>query len=599
MKELNGFAIEKWNVYDLPESAKTSTCPLCSESRKKKKDKCLSIKWEKGLADCHHCEETIQLHEYVKNKATSVVYSKPNPPSRYNLSDKVLKFFEGRKISQRALKIAKVSEGFDWMPQFNREIETIHFNYFLYGELINIKYRAPKKAFKLAKDAELIVSGIDRWMHEDDVILTEGEIDELSFIEAGFSNVSSVPNGGGSANLQYLDNSYKFFENKKKIYLCVDSDDVGKKLEAELIRRLGAERCYIVDLGDYKDANEALMNEGVEFLQAAIFEAKLTPLENVKTYESIKDQYRRFILEGMPSGYKTGLVSFDNIFSTYTKQFVTVTGIPTHGKSDFVDQMCIGYALNYGFKTAYLSVENNPEYLHVNKIIQKIYGREPNNLDFDNELFNYIESFVEDHFFFMNFDESDELADLDTALSKGSELVKRKGIRVLVLDPFNKIPMKGINRERTNEYTTAYLNKIDAWGKKNDCIVIPVAHPVKMKAQGTNKMPEPSFYDIKGGGEWYDMSPHGLSVYRDFELSLVKIKVMKVKFSNLGVNQAHVWFAWNPRNGRYTEVGGDVDDGDEITPFWDEMPWLQLPENEKQKKDEEIRYDGYSEECGF
>ena len=37
---------------------------------------------------------------------------------------------------------------------------------------------------------------------------------------------------------------------------------------------------------------------------------------------------------------------FDSIFSTYTGQFITVTGIPSSGKSDWVDQMAIGYNLN-------------------------------------------------------------------------------------------------------------------------------------------------------------------------------------------------------------------------------------------------------------
>ena len=43
---------------------------------------------------------------------------------------------------------------------------------------------------------------------------------------------------------------------------------------------------------------------------------------------------------------------------TYTGQFITVTGIPSSGKSDFVDQMVVGYNANYGWKTAFASPEN-------------------------------------------------------------------------------------------------------------------------------------------------------------------------------------------------------------------------------------------------
>jgi twinkle protein len=45
-------------------------------------------------------------------------------------------------------------------------------------------------------------------------------------------------------------------------------------------------------------------------------------------------------------------------FSTYTGQFITVTGIPSSGKSDFVDQMVVGYNKQYGWKTAFASPEN-------------------------------------------------------------------------------------------------------------------------------------------------------------------------------------------------------------------------------------------------
>ena len=44
-----GFEIVQYNQYNLQVNAKMSTCPLCSDTRKKSKDKCLSIDWEKGF----------------------------------------------------------------------------------------------------------------------------------------------------------------------------------------------------------------------------------------------------------------------------------------------------------------------------------------------------------------------------------------------------------------------------------------------------------------------------------------------------------------------------------------------------------------------
>ena len=67
------------------------------------------------------------------------------------------------------------------------------------------------------------------------------------------------------------------------------------------------------------------------------------------------------------------------------------------------------------------------------------------------------------------------------------------------------------------------------------------------KDDGT--MDEPTMYSIKGGGEWYDASYHGLLVHRNYTNSTVKVKVLKVKFQNLGENGAEAHFKWEPKSG--------------------------------------------------
>jgi len=58
-------------------------------------------------------------------------------------------------------------------------------------------------------------------------------------------------------------------------------------------------------------------------------------------------------------------------------------------------------------------------------------------------------------------------------------------------------------------------------------------------------------YSIKGGGEWYDASYHGLLVHRDYEANTVKVKVLKCKFQNLGTNGAETHFTWDRNSGCY------------------------------------------------
>lgn len=555
MQELNGFLIETYNLHGFAENAKESTCPLCSSSRKKKNDKCLSLNWNTGLGKCWHCGEIIQMHSYRKKEQVKE-YKKPEFKNKTKLSDNLVKWFDGRKISQRTLTAMQITEGSEWMPQTSKEENTIHFNYFRDSELVNVKYRDGRKNFKLFKDAEKIFYNLDNIRTEKECIIVEGEIDCLSFFEAGYHNCVSVPNGftEGTINMDYLDNCYDWFENKDKIYICVDNDKPGLNGQKELIRRLGAERCFLVDLKDCKDSNDYIIKYGAASLRIQLESAQICPIENVETLEDHKDQLRDFYINGAKRGYGIGIEEFDSKFTTNLGQYITITGVPTHGKSNFVDQMCVGYSFENKWKIAYASPENKPFYLHSDSICQRIYGDRPKSKEqVEHEKWTVVEDYVSDNFMFIDFN----AYCLRSVLDKARELVKRRGIKVLVIDPFNKVRLKESVNKNINEYTIDYLNEIEQFARTNDILIILVAHPVK---PGKNEKLTyiPGFYDIKGGGEFADMSPHGLCIHRNFSDKYSTVHVMKCKFRNLGENGAAIEFAWNVYNGRYTPIDSDI-----------------------------------------
>ena len=569
---INGFEIEKYNQYNLQENVKYSTCPLCSSSRKKNTQKCLTIFWNKGLASCSHCGEMLQLHTF-KKKNTEKIYKKPKWKNNTKLSENVVKWFESRKISQFTLRQMKISEGKEWMPQTKKEENTIQFNYFQNSELINIKYRDGRKNFKLSKDAEKIFYNIDNIRLSDECIIVEGEIDCLSFIESGFFNCVSTPNGSTlhNVNLDYLDSSYEYFENKNKIYLGLDNDKAGQNVQNELIRRLGAEKCYLLDFADCNDANEFLQKYNKEKLKEVVLNAKPVPLENVTTANDYLNELDNYYKNGLQKGYLTGIHNLDLKFSVYLGQFISVTGIPTHGKTTFVDSMAVGYCIRNDWKGVFCSPENEPKVLHIDSLVRKIAGYKPK--DYNNTQNNTWQNAVQkvnDYFYHVVFKDG---YDLLKVLNKIKELIKRKGIKYFVLDPYNKIRLKEALNKNINDYTNDYLHTIDTFCRENQVLGIIVAHPIKMHKQN-GIVPEPSFYDIKGGGEWYDMSPHGLSIYRDFNRNFTKVKVLKCKFQNLGENGAEMYYKFSPLNSRYLPVYESPDQLENLTPKFDYSSYL-------------------------
>jgi len=550
--EINGFLIDQFNQHNLDVGKAQGICPLCSSERKpeNRKQKCASYDWERGLGTCHHCDSTFQLHSYQRKGSALKDYVRPDAldvADPKQLGSKVYEWFKSRGISQKTLDELYVTEGKEFMPQTGKSENTIQFNYIMGDELINVKYRDGRKNFKLYKGAEKIFYNINSIVGYDDCIITEGEMDVLALHEAGIKNAISVPNGAtlNSNNLDYLDNCIDYFENKDKVILAVDNDEPGQALQQEFIRRLGAEVCYLVTFEDCKDANEYLIKYGKEKLVKRIEGARPVPLENVTTLKDIEDEITDFVRNGFKRGYQVGLSNFDNIFSTYTGQFITVTGIPSSGKSDFVDQMVVGYNQNYGWKTAFASPENAPTYLHAHKLMRKVWQDMPRKHDIGTSKWNQVAEHVNDNFFFIDM----ERYTLESVLRKGAELVKRKGIKCLVIDPFNKVRDVDCKTEDVNRYTMEYLTKIETFAKKYDVLVFIVAHPTKMYKDSNGKIEEPTMYNIKGGGEWYDASYHGILVHRDYENKTVKAKILKVKFQNLGENGAEAHFTWEPKSG--------------------------------------------------
>lgn len=560
--EINGFLIDEFNQYDLEVGKTQGICPLCSHDRKPehRKQKCASYDWERGLGTCHNCNQSFQLHTYKRRGDKEKEYVVPDIDPVLIQNEKVISWFDSRGISAQTLNDLKVGEGLEFMPQTGKEENTIQFNYYIGNQLVNIKYRDGRKNFKLYKGAEKVFYNIDASVGHDTVIIVEGEMDVLSFHEAGIKNVISVPNGAtlNNNNLDYLDSCIDYFADKEKVIIAVDSDEAGQALQQELVRRLGAELCYTLDFEDVKDANDYLQKYGKQKLAERITAARPVPLENVTTFKDIEHEVVDFVHNGFKPGYQVGLANFDSIFSTYTGQFITVTGIPSSGKSDFVDQMVVGYNRLYGWKTAYASPENAPTYLHAHKLIRKVWEGMPSKADIGSDRWKQITQHVNDNFYFIDMDRYT----LEAVLRKGAELVKRKGIKCLVIDPFNKVRDVDAKTEDVNRYTMEYLTKIETFCKKYDVLVIIVAHPTKMYKDANGKIEEPTMYNIKGGGEWYDASYHGILVHRNYEEKTVKAKILKVKFQNLGENGAEAHFKWEHKSGcfipyepAYTNLG--------------------------------------------
>lgn len=553
-------------------------CPACPPTRTNKKDKSLSVNFKLGVGKCHYCNTSFKVKDpenFIYQKPVKVVkdYLKPKFP-KVVVSDKTVEFFKSRGVSKETLDHYQVTGANEYMPakdgEHNGEAYSlkagityaIAFNYYFNGEHVNTKFRASAKRFKMVSRAMLTFYGIDFVEKHSECSIQEGEIDTLSAFEAGVPCPISVPNGASLGNLQleYLDNCIDKLEHLDKIIIATDGDSAGRALSAELIRRLGAERCFQVEYPEgCKDTNEVLLKYGAQAVRDMYAQAKPVPVQGIFSDSEVEDSVLDLYDNGFPVTCKVGYPKFDKLLSFLRGQLTTVTGVPGHGKTTFIDQILVRLAARFDWRTLVFS----PEYmtpLQVQKLIQKFIGKPAFGKNrMSREEMKIGLEFMTSYFYFMKYDEV--ATDIDGILDKAREMVIRKGINALVIDPYNCIEHKIPKGYTETQYISELLTKITSFAKRNQVHVFLVAHPTKLdKDKNTGKYEVPTLYKISGSANFFNKTDNGMTIYLH---DMVEVHVQKVKFDFVG-QKGMAEFYYEPETGRYREIDQPQDNEYEI-----------------------------------
>lgn len=551
------FDLEEKRIYEIQagkEGENKITCPKCSYSRKNKRDRCLQWNEAKGIGQCYHCGTAFIKYDPFRNKHPEKNYAVPEWKNNTSLTDKAVSYFTGRMISQSTLNKMKVYSDKEWMPQYQGEVPVICFPYFRNGQLVNIKYRGPQKSFKMVSNAELVFFNLDCLKEAHNVIIVEGEIDALSFIEVGYENVISVPNGAAGRDMQYLDNCIEALLSLETIYIATDQDEPGISLRYELLRRLDRDKCRIVDFRDCKDANEMLCRHGGLALKACIESAIELPIPGIFELRSHYDEIRLLFENGLQKGSGIGIPEVDEGLNWKTGQLVVWTGLTSHGKSEMLNFFTVKWNVYNGWKCAFFSPENMPYQRHLYpKLASVILGCEFKKGSISDQEFEDCFDYIDDNFKFI--DAGDDYT-VETVMNAAKMMVKRYGIKVLVIDPYNCFEHRQRKGESETIYIGRFLDELVRFAKKYDVLVNLVAHPPKL-AKLNGKREKPDLYDINGSANFANKADIGITVYRRYpengDMPGTELIKRKIRFKEQGTVGSVDMF-YNLRNGRYDTV---------------------------------------------
>lgn len=568
---------ELWLVNHAGSGQRRMVCPWCGPERKKKGETTLATYRDYSAIkyQCHHCD----AHGIVVLEKRNVVlqYENKKPVIRKKreefdgLNDDHLDWLSARGISaSTAFKYELIGEQLGDGP-------VVGFPYYdEKGNVVAIKKRFTKDKKFLCWQSPESFFGLRHLKKGDDIVIVEGEMDVLAMYEAGVSAVS-VPNGAPikvmdgrvdpaeDSKFKFLWAAKDYLDAAKRVVIATDMDGPGTALAEEIARRVGRERCYRVSFPEgMKDANDLLLKGGKDAVRQAVKSAEAWPVEGLYDAQHFRDLVRELYAKGMGKGESTGYPGIDEIYTIVPGQVTIVTGIPSSGKSEFIDQIMVNMATSKHWKFGICSFENEPR-LHIAKLMSKRAGRpffEGYHRRMDNAEFEAAFDFVNDHFTFVHQDDG-SLADLDSILDRLRVSILRHGIRGAVIDPYNFISRNSRDKSET-EWISDMLTKVKAFAMGHGVHIWFVAHPTKLQKGLDGRIPVPGGYDISGSAAWFAKADCGITVHREKDDPQVsQIHVWKCRFSWVG-KQGQANLVYDIGTTCYTEMQQVAEEGGEF-----------------------------------
>ena len=541
-------------------------CPGCSPHRQKSTEKCLAVNIDKGTWYCHHCGWSGGLNNPTDTRErefTPKTHKKPSYTYRPDaLPKEIIAWFNKRGIPESILAANKISYG----PSFGTECG-MQFPYFRGGAAVNVKHRTLDKKFRQEKDAEKILYRYDEISNgSGELIITEGEIDTLSCLAAGFQNATSIPDGAPAPRTKHFNTKFDFLESAgpalerfKKIILAVDNDPPGQTAEAELARRIGPEKCFRVEYPKgCKDSNDVLVQYGPERLREVIKSARPYPVEGLFGASDLKAAVLSLYDNGENRGALTGWPALDPYYTVKPGEMTVITGIPGSGKSNFVDALMTSLSIQYGWTFAVFSPENWPLERHIQSLLEKAHGKPFSAGGKFSTRMSRAEvergiSELNPRFRFVM--PGEEVLSVDTILEKTRIEIFRHGVRGLVIDPWNELEHL-YGRLTEAQYLSQELTKIRRFARKNSIHIWVVAHPKNLSKAENGTYKPPTMYEISGGAHWRNKADNGICVHRpDYNRDETEIIIQKIRFREVG-KIGQVTLKYCRDSGRYFDGAG-------------------------------------------
>lgn len=295
--------------------------------------------------------------------------------------------------------------------------------------------------------------------------------------------------------------------------------------------------------GDFGLAAKALYAEGfgdrVTVQRQEVVEHNIagTPLEEssgkkcsvcrpMDFWDDTSDLYQN----GRERGYDLEWPSMRPLMQIVRGLIYVFTGMPGHGKTEFVLNIAMHLSMSNGARWAIFSPENYPAKEMNANLVEKVLKQQffgADRIEFE-VMKKALVSVLDKHVVYLGV--TDDSVTLDQILNTAKEL----DIDGLIIDPYNELESTRPTTMSSTEFVGYNLMRLRRFAKLNNKMVFVTAHPVKVKKDEDGKVPVVELYDIADSAHWRNKADFGVSVYRNKETGMTDVYVQKVRFRHHG-----------------------------------------------------------------
>ena len=363
-----------------------------------------------------------------------------------------------------------------------------------FGKMQFIKYR--KTDFDKDKDrnkewserdCKPILFGMDHCNAEESkvLVLTEGQIDSLSVVEAFDGEINAVSVPTGAKGFTWVPYCWDFMSQYKTLIVFGDHENGHITLLEEMQKRFNGVIKHVrpEDYQDCKDANELLVRYGKQAVIDAVNQAVIVKNKRIKKLSEVQSKNMAQV-----PGINTGIAQLDKMLGGfYFGQLIILTGERGLGKSTLGSQFIVN-AIDQGVNTFCYSGELL-DWMFQSWLDRQCAGREYINVTtgprgedvylIDGAALEMIHDWYDElcYIYDNSVIDSDE-DENETILETIETAVKQYGCRMLMIDNL----MTAIEDDLSSDLyrqQSAFVRSLAEMAKRYDVIIILIVHPRK------------------------------------------------------------------------------------------------------------------------